>query len=109
MLEFLTLACGLLMPFVVSWLKGRNWPDWAKVLLSLGLSIVGGALVAFVDGSLNLQTLAHSSTAIFTSATVFYKLWFETTSVNSHLEQLQPLNRPAPRSRPGSSASTSDQ
>lgn len=95
MREFLTLACGLLMPFVVSWLKGRNWPDWAKVLLSLGLSIIGGALVALMDGSLDLQTLTRSSTAVFTSATVFYKLWFEKTTINSRLERLQPMNTSA--------------
>jgi hypothetical protein len=95
MLEFLTLACGLLMPFLVSWLKGRNWPDWAKVLLSLGLSIGGGALVALADGSLDFQTLTRSSTAVFTSATVFYKLWFEKTTVNSQLEQMRPLNKPS--------------
>lgn len=32
MLKFLTLACGLLMPFVVRWLKNCAWPDWGCTL-----------------------------------------------------------------------------
>lgn len=91
MLEFLTLACGLLMPFLVSWLKNCDWPDWIKVLLSLGMSIIAGGLITFLEGAFDIQTLTQATTAVFTSATVFYKMWFEKTKVNERLEQAQPL------------------
>jgi hypothetical protein len=94
MKEFVALGLGLLMPLVVSWLKDCGWPDWAKVLLSLGLSIVGGALSALVDGALDPQSLAYSSLIVFASATTFYKVWFENTGVNGRLEQSHPLGRP---------------
>jgi hypothetical protein len=94
MSEFIALAFGLFMPFVVSWLKGSNWPDWTKVALSLAISICGGALAALIDGKLDLQTLAGASGIVFTSATVVYKTWFANTSLNNRLEQQQPLGQP---------------
>lgn len=93
MSEFIALALGLLMPFVVSWLKCRNWPDWAKIALSLAISIAGGALAALADGRLDLRTLTSASGIVFTSATVFYKAWFATTNLNSRLERQRPLRK----------------
>ena len=93
MSEFVALACGLLMPFVISWLKDCNWPDWVKVLLSLGVSVLGGALAAAATGQLDLNTLTTNSGIVFTSATVFYKAWFANTSMNNRLEQRRTLRR----------------
>ncbi len=42
--DFMILVFSLLMPLMVSGLKQQNWPDWAKVLTSLLLSLVGGAI-----------------------------------------------------------------
>lgn len=85
--EFLLLGCSLIMPLIVSWLKDCDWPDWAKVLLSLGIAVLGGALTSLVEGTLDLRSMTNASAVIFTCATVFYKTWFAQTMLNSQLEQ----------------------
>lgn len=86
MKEFLTLALSLAMPILVSWLKTSGWSDWAKVLLSLGVSLVFGVLIAAIDGGLDPRTIGASAATVFTIATAFYKMYFQATEMNRRLE-----------------------
>jgi hypothetical protein len=86
MKEFLNLALGLLMPMVVSWLKRNHWPDWAKVLLSLGIALLAGLITAGAEGNWNLSAIGANSGTVFALATVFYKTYFQDTSLNRRLE-----------------------
>ena len=85
--DFFILVFGLLMPLIVSGLKQQNWPDWAKVLTSLLLSLVGGAITAAVNGEFALDRVAGSAGVIFTASTVFYKTYFQDTTFNKRLER----------------------
>lgn len=107
MSEFLTLALSLLMPMIVSWLKRESWPEWAKVTLALALSILGGAVTAAVEGSIDLATVTTSSAIIFTSATVFFKAWFQHTTLNAQLEQSGPFAESSVASMPPNTSSHS--
>ena len=85
--DFIILVFGLLMPLLVSGLKQESWPDWAKVLTSLLLSLVGGAITAAVNGEFALDRVAGSAGVIFTASTVFYKTYFQDTTFNKRLER----------------------
>ncbi len=83
---FLVLASSLLTPILVSWLKDHHWPDWAKVLLTLGISIGAGALIAATEGRLNPHNTAGTAGVIFALAVTFYKTSFQSSQLNQQLE-----------------------
>jgi hypothetical protein len=83
---FLVLAASLLTPILVSWLKDHRWPDWAKVLLTLSISLGAGTLIALAEGKLDLHNIAGTGGIIFTLAVAFYKAAFQGTDFNRHLE-----------------------
>ncbi len=84
--DFLVLAASLLTPILVSWLKDHRWPDWAKVLLTLGISLVAGVLIGLTDGKLDLRNIAGTGGVIFALAVTFYKAAFQGTDINRQLE-----------------------
>ncbi len=86
MQAFLVLAASLLTPILVSWLKDHRWPDWAKVLLTLGISLGAGALIALAAGQLDLHNIAGTGGVVFTLAVTFYKAAFQNTELNQQLE-----------------------
>jgi hypothetical protein len=83
---FLVLTSSLLTPILVSWIKQNNWPDWAKVLLTLGLSVAAGALIALVDQRADTSDILGTGSLIFTLAVTFYKTCFQSTRLNQRLE-----------------------
>lgn len=85
MAAFLVLVFSLITPVVVSWIKRSGWPDWAKVLLTLAVSLVGGALTALATGELVPSNIAGTGGVIFTLAVTFYKTYFQATQVNQQL------------------------
>lgn len=85
MAVFLVLVFSLITPLVVSWIKQSGWPDWAKVLLTLGVSLVGGALTALATGELVPTNIAGTGGVIFTLAVTFYKTYFQATQFNQQL------------------------
>ena len=82
---FLILAFSLLTPPIVSLIKNSKWPDWGKVLLTLGVSLLGGALTALVSGTFDLDNIAGTGGTIFTLAVTFYKTYFQATGLNQQL------------------------
>jgi hypothetical protein len=75
---------GLLAPVLISTLKQRTWPTWAKMLITLGVSFGFAALAVFTTQQ-ELATWAdmlQATTLIFTVATVYYKTFFEGTWLN---------------------------
>jgi hypothetical protein len=84
--SFLVLAASLLTPILVSWLKDHRWPDWAKVLLTLGISLGAATLIALTEGKLDLHNVAGTGGVIFTLAVTFYKAAFQGTALNQQLE-----------------------
>lgn len=71
------------VPFVVSYLKKQHWPDWAKVLLAVAISLVGGGLSAYVAGKFDgalLDTgmsVIQAGGVVFMAAMVHFKTWFQ--------------------------------
>ncbi len=82
---FLILAFSLLTPPIVSLIKNSKWPDWGKVLVTLGVSLLGGALTALAGGTLDLHNIAGTGGIIFTLAVTFYKTYFQATELNHQL------------------------
>lgn len=110
---FSSLAVGLIMPYVISWVKARHWADGSKVLLSLVICVLGGLLVSVAAGLLQgmgwhitgEQWVANAG-IVFSAATTFYKTWFQGTAVEKSLTAASPfapdvpsVRRDPPRSR----------
>ena len=86
MAEFLTLAFGLLVPPLVSYLKDCDMPDALKILLTLLASLAGGFAIVALTGNPDWRNIAGWSAAVFTAATTFYHAWFKHQPVNDTLE-----------------------
>lgn len=92
MQEFISLAVGVLMPLVISFLKSRTWPDAVKVLLSLLCCVIAGACVAYATGGLTWGAWAADAGLVFTAATVVYKAWFKATALDRQLTETKVLS-----------------
>jgi len=81
------IVAGMIMPFVVSALKRATWADSIKVILSMVVSLIFGGLTALIGGTMEwtIGAMLANATAIFTEATLLYKIWFEGTSLNARL------------------------
>jgi uncharacterized membrane protein YqaE (UPF0057 family) len=91
MAEFLTLAFGLLVPPLVSFLKDCAMPDALKILLALLASILAGIIAAAVGGELDWRNVAGTSAVVFTIATTVFKTFFQDTLLNKNLEEKKVL------------------
>jgi uncharacterized membrane protein YqaE (UPF0057 family) len=89
--EFLTLAFGLLVPPLVSFLKDCAMPDALKILLTLLASLAGGFAIVALTGDPDWRNIAGWSTAVFTAATTFYHAYFKNTLLNENLEERKVL------------------
>jgi hypothetical protein len=98
--ELISLLLGLLVPMLVSWYKGNTWSDRRRMLASLVICTIVGALSALTTHTLvfhetmTLNDWLTNATAVFTSATAFYKLHFQNTRTNEKLEQRGPFSEP---------------
>ena len=91
MAEFLTLAFGLLVPPLVSWLKDCQMPDALKILLSLLASILAGMVTAGVSGELDWRNVAGTSAVVFTVATTVFKTFFQDSVLDKNLSEKKVL------------------
>ncbi len=81
------ILAGVIMPFIVSTVKRATWSDSTKVILSMVVSLALGAATAFIGGTMEwtIGAALANATAIFTEATLLYKIWFEGTTLNTKL------------------------
>ena len=86
-------ALGLVLPPLVSFLKGRNWPEGVNLGLTLLICLIAGTIGAAIDGTVRLRGdiihdpagLLAAAGAAFAAATVVYKLYFRDTEMNERL------------------------
>lgn len=68
-----TLVSVVIIPFAVTWLKSVTWPDWLKFALAVTLSLVAGALTAYIAGQIVLSgSLIQNASVIFSAAQIVY-------------------------------------
>jgi hypothetical protein len=84
------IVAGVIMPFIVSTLKGASWSDTTKVVLSMVVSLILGAITAYIGGGMEwtIGSVLANATAIFTEATLIYKIWFQGSAVNEKLTEI---------------------
>lgn len=83
---FWVLVLSLVTPMVVSALKQASFHPFVKVLIALGISLIGGAWTALVTDHWSVDSISELTTAIFTCATAYYHAHFKWTAVNAKLE-----------------------
>jgi len=84
------IVAGVIMPFIVSGLKGQSWSDTVKVVLSVVVSLILGATTAYIGGGVEwtIGSVLANATAIFTEATIIFKIWFQDSKVDVKLTGL---------------------
>jgi hypothetical protein len=93
-LVIISLVQGLLLPFLVSFLKGQQWGNNVKMLFSMGVSLVVSAATLLVQNDFNWEYLLTNAALIWASAQVVYKTWFQDTAVNATLSNALPWSKP---------------
>lgn len=89
--EVLSIFIGLIVPAVTSFLKNPRWNRELKTALVVVVCAVGAVGGMLVTGDLTFDTnfwgqLGASAATVFTSATLFYNMYFKKTEVNKKLE-----------------------
>jgi len=90
----ISIVQGLLLPFVVSFLKGQQWSNNVKLLFSMAVSLVVSALTLLVQNDFNWNYLLANAALIWSSAQVVYKTWFQNTTVETKLTNALPWSKP---------------
>jgi len=89
--EALAAIVGVFMPLVISAIKRGTWPTVVNLGIAGGVSLLVGAASVWVQGDFDASepgAILTSTAACFSAATVVYRAWFETTSLNAKLTQL---------------------
>ncbi len=69
----LTLISAAVIPFAVTWLKAVTWPDWAKFVVAVILSLIAGGLTAYATGQIIFSgSLVQNASVIFTATQLVY-------------------------------------
>ena len=83
--ETIAVILGLVVTLATSLGKNPDWSTEKKTALFVGVSVLAGVLQNL--GSISLAAVGESAVVIFTSAQLFYNLWFKKTDANKKLEQ----------------------
>ena len=84
-----SIIAGLIVPFLVSFLKSKAWSAQAKQVVAIVVSFVVGAGITVIDNGVsisNWQDLLANFGVIFTVANVWYSQYFGGTAVNAKIE-----------------------
>lgn len=83
------IIAGLIVPFVVSFLKNKAWSAQIKQIVAIAVSLVVGVGITIIDNGVsisNWQDLLANFGVIFTVANVWYGQYFGDTTINAKLE-----------------------
>lgn len=80
---------GAVATIIISMLKDKSWPDWAKMLLTIVVSAALGLFATVITNEIgNWEQLLASSTLIFATSVTMYKMFFQRTGFNQRMESL---------------------
>lgn len=98
--EIVSFVLGFGVPLAVSYFKATHWTDRQAMILSLVICAVAGAFSSIGTHALIYHTdmtvneWLTNATVVFTAATAFYKIHFQTTQTNAVLEAKGPFEIP---------------
>lgn len=92
-ITIVSIILGLVLPFVVSFLKGQQWSENVKMLFSMGVAIVAAAITLLVQNDFNWESLLANSATVWAMAQVLYKTWFQTTNAEGKLAAMLPWSK----------------
>ena len=87
--EAWALILGILMPFLISFLKQPSWPRWVKVGLAVSVSVVAGLGTAYFDNQLVFTPLKAvvDFAIVLAGSQAFYLRWFQDSSLEQTLRE----------------------
>lgn len=76
---WLNTLLGVLLPFVIQWLKNVNWKKELKFLFALLISVIVGFISAYFTNNLifEIEKIVATISYIFTITQIIYKLIVE--------------------------------
>lgn len=94
LLVILSIVEGIVLPILVSFLKGQQWSTNVKFLFSMVVSLAIAALTLLIKNDFALDTLLANAALIWSSAQAIYQTWFRSTSMESTLAAALPWSKP---------------
>ncbi len=83
---------AILIPFLVAWLPTVKLPDYAKFAVLAVFSLIGGALTAYISGSINFGgSIIATASTILVAAQAFYYTAFRVLGLERVLFPQQAL------------------
>lgn len=82
---------GIVVPFIVSYMKNTAWSAKTKQVVAVGISLLAAVGITFIDNGVAIgewKDILINLGVIFSVAQVFYQQYFGGTSVNAKLESI---------------------
>jgi hypothetical protein len=82
---------GLVVPFIVSYMKNTTWSAKVKQIVAVVISLVVALGITVIDNGVEIgewKDLLVNLGVVFSVAQVFYQQYFGGTSVNAKLENI---------------------
>lgn len=92
-LVIISVIQGILLPLIVSFLKGQQWSTNAKFAFSIGISIAVAAATLLLENNFDWKFLVANAATVWASAQVVYQTWFKDTTVQSNLAAMMPWSK----------------
>lgn len=93
-LAIISIVEGLLLPVLVSFLKGQQWSQNVKLVFSLAISIVIAIItLAIQSNGFNWRELLANAATIWAAAQVVYNTWFKDTATQASLAAMLPWSK----------------
>lgn len=89
--EAFALVLSILTPFLVSFIKQPNWPQWIKLGLAVGISVIAGTGTAYFDNQLVFTPLKAvvDIAIVLAGSQAFYLRWFKDTALEQKLSEVR--------------------
>lgn len=94
-LVIISVLQGILLPLVVSLLKGQQWSTNIKFAFSIVVSIAVAAVTLLAENNFDWKYLVANAATVWASAQVIYQTWFKDTTAQSYLAAMMPWSKDA--------------
>ncbi len=79
--------CGVVLPFIISFLKTATWPRPYKLALAAGSSVVVAVGVNLIVSNFDLAAVGANTAVVFGTASTVYSTLLEKSGIEAYLRE----------------------
>lgn len=88
-----TIITAVILPFVVSFLKGQQWSSNIKFLFSMAVAVLASGAQLLAQNDFEWDVLVAQSATIWAGAQIIYQTWFKNTNTETKLSEALPWSK----------------